>query len=197
YNFLEINFMNKKLILSRTGYTGEDGFEIYGEKKFALDFLEEIIKKGAKFNLKPAGLGARDILRLEMGYSLYGNELTEDITPVEAGLEKFIKIEKDKFLGKEILLNQMQGNIEKKLIGLVSDEMKGVPRKGAEVFYKSEKAGFITSGAYSPFLDKNIALSYIKKEFLNFSEFDLLIRDKKIRFVKESLPFVKVTSIKR
>lgn len=197
YNFIEINFMNEKLIVSRTGYTGEDGFEIYGDKKFALDFLKEILKKGAKFNLMPAGLGARDILRLEMGYPLYGNELTEDVTPIEASLERFVKVEKEKFLGKEIFINQIQGNIDKKLTGLISAEIKGVPRKGQSVLFKSEEAGYVTSGSFSPFLNKNIALSYIKKEFLDFSEFDVSIRDKKIKFLKESPPFVKITSIKR
>jgi len=198
YNFVEINFSGYKLLISRTGYTGEDGFEIYGNKDFAIDFLNLIIKKGSKFNMKPAGLGARDILRLEMGYPLYGNELTEEITPIEAGLSRFVKINKDKFLGKEILEEQLKKGTEKKLTGLVSKEMKGVPRKGNEVLLKEEKVGFVTSGAYSPFLEENIALAYIKTSLLeNNEEFDIFIRKDKIKFKKEKLPFVKDTSLKR
>ncbi|MEN3044371.1 MAG: glycine cleavage system aminomethyltransferase GcvT [Candidatus Hydrothermales bacterium] len=197
YSFIELNYMGSRLIVSRTGYTGEDGFEIYGDKKIAMDFLNELIKRGSKFNLKPAGLGARDILRLEMGYPLYGNELTEDITPVEAGLEKFLKIDKERILGKEILKEQLKGNIEKKLIGIASEETKAIPRKGTEVFYKDEKIGYVTSGGFSYLLDKNIALTYVKKEYLNLDSFTLKVRDKKIEYKRETLPFVKNTSLKR
>ncbi len=198
YNFIEFKFMDNDLIISRTGYTGEDGFEIYGNIDFAMNFMNLIIKKGSKFNMKPAGLGARDILRLEMGYPLYGNELTEEITPIEAGLTRFVKINKERFLGKEILENQIRNGTEKKLTGLVSEDMKGVPRKGSDVFLKEDKVGFVTSGAYSPFIEKNIALAYINTSFLkNNEEFDILIRKNKVKFKKETLPFVKDTSLKR
>ncbi len=197
YHFLDIKFMNNNLLISRTGYTGEDGFEIYGDVGFAMDFLDLIIKRGSKFNIKPAGLGARDILRLEMGYPLYGNELTEEITPIEAGLTRFVRMEKGKFLGKEILESQLKNGTEKQLTGLVSEDIKGVPRNGNEIFLKEEKVGFVTSGAYSPFLWKNIALCYIKTSFLKNEEFEVLIRKNKVKFKKEVLPFVKDTSLKR
>ncbi len=197
YNFIELDFYDEKLLISRTGYTGEDGFEIYGDKDFAIDLMDKILKKGAKFNMKPAGLGARDILRLEMGYPLYGNELTEEITPCEAGLERFVKIYKEKFLGKEILKKQIEGGAKRRLIGLISDEIKGVPRKGHKVFCEGENIGEVTSGAYSPFLEKNIALCYVRAEFASANEFEVEIRNKKIKFKKESLPFVKNTSLKR
>ncbi|MEN3046839.1 MAG: glycine cleavage system aminomethyltransferase GcvT [Candidatus Hydrothermales bacterium] len=197
YTFIELDYMGNRLIVSRTGYTGEDGFEIYGDKKIALDFMNDLFRRGSKFNLKLAGLGARDILRLEMGYPLYGNELTEEVTPVEAGLEKFVKIDKEKILGKEVLSEQLGGKIEKKLIGLASDEKRAIPRTGVEVFYKNEKIGYVTSGGYSYLLDKSIALAYVKYEYLKLDSFTLKIREKEIEYKKETLPFIKNTSLRK
>lgn len=197
YTYAYIDFLGNKLLVSRTGYTGEDGFEIYGELKFAKEFWDTIIKKGKKFNVKPAGLGARDILRLEMGYPLYGNELSEEITPIEANLSRFVKFEKKNFLGKDILIELKKKGTEKKLIGLVTKEKGGIPRKGNEVFLKEEKIGYVTSGGYSPFLEETICMSYVKREKAKEENLEIAIRNRKIKFKRVELPFIKSTSIKR
>ncbi|MEE2656859.1 MAG: glycine cleavage T C-terminal barrel domain-containing protein, partial [Candidatus Latescibacterota bacterium] len=145
---------DRSLLVSRAGYTGEDGFEIIGPASALPALWEELVAAGAV----PAGLGARDTLRTEMGYSLYGHELSEKITPLEAGLEWMLALDKTSdFPGKAALRTQRERGVERRVAGLILEE-RGVPRPDAEVYQQDRKVGFVTSGTYSPVLQKGIAL---------------------------------------
>jgi aminomethyltransferase len=149
-----------KVFLSRSGYTGEDGFEIYCRPEEAVRLWDILIEKGKPYGLEPAGLGARDTLRLESAMPLYGQELSEVITPVMAGLQRFIKPEKGGFNGREPLLEQLQGNLESRIIGFEMID-RAVPRSGYEVYCNGRRAGYVTSGGFFPTLKKNMGLALI------------------------------------
>lgn len=155
-----------KLLVSRTGYTGEDGFEILVENELAEFLWDKILEEGQEYGIKPIGLGARDTLRLEAGLHLYGNDLDETTTPIEAGLSWSVpKDKKEDYNGKDVIMNQIQNGIEKKLIGLEMLD-KNIPRHEYEVYFNGEKVGKVTSGGVAPTAGKNIALAYVK----NFAE---------------------------
>ena len=169
-----------KLLASRTGYTGEDGFEFLVENKYAEFLWDKVLEKGAEFGIKPIGLGARDTLRLEAALHLYGNDLDEDTTSIEAGLSW--SIPKDKvadYNGKEVIMNQVANGGNKKLIGLVMLD-RNIARHGYEVYFNGEKTGVITSGCVSPSTGKNIALAYVKndKEICTGATVQVMIREK-------------------
>ena len=169
-----------KLLASRTGYTGEDGFELLVENKYAEFLWDKVLEKGAEFGIKPIGLGARDTLRLEAALHLYGNDLDEDTTSIEAGLSW--SIPKDKvadYNGKEVKMNQVANGGNKKLIGLVMLD-RNIARHGYEVYFNGEKTGVITSGCVSPSTGKNIALAYVKndKEICTGATVQVMIREK-------------------
>ena len=152
------------LLASRTGYTGEDGFELLVENEYSEFLWDKILEDGQEFGIKPIGLGARDTLRLEAALHLYGNDLDETTTPVEAGLSW--SIPKDKiadYNGKEVIMNQLKNGVDKKLVGLVMLD-KNIARHGYDVYYQGEKVGHVTSGCVSPSTGKNIALAYIKAD---------------------------------
>lgn len=152
------------LLASRTGYTGEDGFELLVENEYSEFLWDKILEDGQEFGIKPIGLGARDTLRLEAALHLYGNDLDETTTPVEAGLSW--SIPKDKiadYNGKEVIMNQLKNGVDKKLVGLVMLD-KNIARHGYDVYYQGEKVGHVTSGCVSPSTGKNIALAYIKTD---------------------------------
>ncbi|MFA5878762.1 MAG: glycine cleavage system aminomethyltransferase GcvT [Candidatus Margulisiibacteriota bacterium] len=153
FGIVTINFAGFPGYISRTGYTGEIGYEVYLPNTGIVKFWQEILQQ--KF-VKPAGLGARDILRLEKGYSLYGHELTESITPFEAQLEKFVALDKD-FRGKTSLMNKPQEKIK---IAFEANS-KRAPREGYKIFVNNNVIGFVSSGTYSPFLEKGIGMGYI------------------------------------
>jgi aminomethyltransferase len=149
--------------IARTGYTGEDGFEISFPANKAKNAWNLLLEAGKQFHLLPVGLGARDTLRLEACYSLYGNELSESITPVEAGIEFVVKKAKQAdYIGKKVLLDQLQSGTSRKLAALKATD-KGIMRHGLEVFDESgnQNIGTITSGTFSPTLKESIALSLI------------------------------------
>ena len=151
-----------KVLISRTGYTGEDGFEILVENEYSEFLWDKILEEGEEFGIKPIGLGARDTLRLEAALHLYGNDLDENTTPVEAGLSWSIpKDKKDDYNGKDVIMNQLQNGVEKRLVGLKMLD-KSIARHGYDVYFNGEKIGIITSGAPSPTLGENIALAYVK-----------------------------------
>lgn len=161
YTFNYFNLLGQKTLISRTGYTGELGYEIYCPWDKTPSIWRELLKNK---NVKPAGLGARDILRLEMGYSLYGHELNEEITPLEAGLNRFVDLEKD-FIGKEVLLKQKQSGLKRKLVGFVSQSRRA-PRVGNRLYSsKEEEIGIVTSGSFSPSLNQGIGLGFVSSEF--------------------------------
>lgn len=167
-----------KLLISRTGYTGEDGYELLVENRHGEYLWDEILNEGEEFGIKPIGLGARDTLRLEAGLHLYGNDLTEDTTPIEAGLGWSVPKNKSAdYNGKDVIINQIQNGVSKKLVGLKMLD-KSIARHGYEVYHKGEKIGYITSGA--PLPSANIAFGYVNniKEICTGSIVQVMIREK-------------------
>ncbi len=151
----------EKVMLSHTGYTGEPGLEIYCEAEKVEDVWEALMEAGAKHGLKPAGLGARDTLRLEAGYCLYGHELTEHTTPLEAGLGWVTKLGKGPFTGRGALEAQKEQGIPRKLVGFVMEE-RGIPRQGYAITGEEDAPiGEVTSGSQSPALAEGIGLGYV------------------------------------
>ena len=153
---------NINLWISRTGYTGEDGVEIMVRNEFSEYLWDKLLDAGKEFGIKPIGLGARDTLRLEAALHLYGNDLDENTTPIEAGLAWSVcKNKIEDYNGKVRIEEQLKNGVEKKLIGLKMLD-KSIARHGYEVFYNNEKIGIVTSGGISPIRGDNIALAYIK-----------------------------------
>lgn len=151
--------LGNKFTIVKSGYTGEEGFEILCEPKAARAAWSTILGHG----VKPAGLGARDTLRLEMGYSLYGQDITTETNPVEAGLVRFVSFDKGEFIGRISIFNQVERGAGKKLAGFVVD--RGIPRSGEVVLGESgDEIGVVTSGGYSPVLKKGIGMAYIKSD---------------------------------
>ncbi|MDX1590836.1 MAG: glycine cleavage system aminomethyltransferase GcvT [Balneolaceae bacterium] len=154
----------KDVIISATGYTGEKGFELYIDtsKCDPVVIWNKLFEAGESLGLEPAGLGARDTLRLEMGYALYGNDITKDTTPLEAGMGWLTKLDKGPFIGREALQNQKENGIGRKLMGLELSEPRSVPRSGYEILdSEGEEIGFVTSGTQSISLEKGIGMGYI------------------------------------
>lgn len=147
-------------LVSRTGYTGEDGFELYCQPEDAAGLWEELMEAGQEEGLVPAGLGCRDTLRLEAGMPLYGQELDNERTPLEAGLDRFVALDKGEFVGREALQRQQ---VEGRRLALVGLEMveRGVPRTGYPVLAGEEQVGYVTSGSYAPSLDRHIGMAYV------------------------------------
>ena len=156
FGFKESTLLGKPAIISRTGYTGELGYELYTDNETAPQLWDKLISLGAY----PAGLGARDVLRLEKGYSLYGHELNEETTPIEAGLENFMQIETHDFTGKDALLKQKKEGIKKKIIPFVTKSRRS-PRNGYDIYQNGEKIGVVTSGTFSPSLGSGIGLGFV------------------------------------
>ena len=169
-----------KLLASRTGYTGEDGFELLVENEYSEFLWDKILEKGEEFGIKPIGLGARDTLRLEAALHLYGNDLDENTTPIEAGLSW--SVPKDKisdYNGKDVIMNQITNGVSKKLVGLEMLD-RNIARHGYDVYFNGEKTGHVTSGCVSPSTGKNIALAYVKndKEICTVAIVQVMIREK-------------------
>ncbi|MBN2693176.1 glycine cleavage system aminomethyltransferase GcvT [bacterium] len=164
FNFKYLNFNGESILISRTGYTGEDGFEIYLSPKIAVEFWRELFSKGESLGLKPIGLAARDTLRLEKKMALYGHELSDTISPLEASLSWCVKMGKSEFVGKNYLLKQKE-SLSRKLVGIELVD-KGVPRHQNEITLEDgTEIGFVTSGTMSPSLQKPIALALINSEY--------------------------------
>jgi len=152
------------VILSRTGYTGEDGFEVYLDRQYAVQAWGMIMEAGREFAIKPVGLGARDTLRFEMRYCLYGNDIDKTTNPLEAGLGWIVKLDKDDFIGKENLLKIKETGVKRKLVGFdVVDT--GIPRPHQEIHNETKKVGSVTSGTFSPSLRKGIGIGYVDLPF--------------------------------
>ncbi len=191
YYTVETNVCGIRVILSRTGYTGEDGFEIYFPNNAADKIYPEIMQAGLEFNIESIGLGARDILRLEMRYMLYGNDITKDTTPLEAGLGWAVKIDKSDFIGRQALIEQKEQGIKRRLCAFEMLE-KGIPRHDYEIYREHEKVGFVTSGSSSPSVKKFIGLGYVKVPYNKIgNELFIKIRDKMIKALVIKPPFYK------
>jgi len=145
---------------ARTGYTGEDGFELFFDAADAEKVWRELLERGKPFGLVPAGLGARDSLRLEMCYPLYGHELDENTTPVEAGLSQFVAFDKGPFIGQPALLQQRKNGVSRRLIAFAMDYKGPLPRTQCKIFAGGQPVGTVTSGSYSPMLEVGIGLGY-------------------------------------
>ena len=181
--------------LSRTGYTGEDGFEVFilntpiTNPANAEKAWKAILKAGANEGIEPCGLGARDTLRLEAGMCLYGNDIDETTTPLEAGIGFVAKLKKDSFIGKDALIKQRMEGIKKRRVGLRMLE-KGIPRPKQEVWKQGEKIGLTTSGTFSPILKRGIAMAYVPIQHANEGEkVEVKIRDKLIKAEIAKFPF--------
>lgn len=163
------------VIISRSGYTGEDGFEIimlqvpHSEEGKATDLWEKILEAGKEYEIKPCGLGARDTLRLEAGMVLYGNDIDETISPLEAKLNFVVKFKKGDFIGRDALLKQKEKGVKRIRVGLELFERR-VPRHGYEIKKDEEKIGYVTSGAFSPILKRGIALGLVSSEHAQINE---------------------------
>lgn len=178
-------------IVSRTGYTGEDGFEIYTRSAQPERIWDAILGEGKGYGLLPVGLGARDTLRLEATLMLYGNDIDESTTVLEAGLRWLVKFKKGDFLGREALLKQKEEGIQRKIVGfeLVG---RGIARPHYPVFIGNEKVAEVRSGSFSPFLRKSIGLTYLPIENIDTgTEFTIEIRGKKVGAKVIPTPFYK------
>jgi aminomethyltransferase len=197
YHFAEGTVAGRDAIISRTGYTGEDGFELYVPAGAAVHVWREVLAVGAGDGLAPAGLGARDSLRLEVGYILYGNDLDERRTPLEAGLGWVVKLDKGDFVGRDALARQKEGGVREKLTGFVLEE-KGFPRQGYEIRHQGEPAGEVTSGVLSHSTGQGIGLGYLPVEVARpGTEIEVVIRDRPIAARVVRPPFYTEGSLRR
>ena len=193
YHFTKGKIAGIDMIISRTGYTGELGYELYftGDVSQAEKVWDVIFKAGKEFDIQPVGLAARDSLRLEMGYCLYGNDIDQTTNPIEAGLGWITKTDKGNFIGRDAILKMKQEGPGRKLVAMISDE-KTFPRHGYDITSEGRKIGIITSGTVSPVLEKPVALGYVDKPFNSpGSNVAFKIRDKEFPAVVTKLPFVK------
>lgn len=179
-----------KGLVSRTGYTGEDGFEIYLDSTEAIGLWDQILEVGKEDGVLPCGLGARDTLRFEAKLPLYGQEITPDISPIEAGLGFAVKVDKEAdFIGKEVLKDQKENGAPRKLVGIEMID-RGIPRHGYPVFVGDKKVGEVTTGTQSPTLNKSVGLVLIEKAFSELGqEVEVQIRNKNVKAVVVKSPF--------
>ncbi|MDT0641720.1 glycine cleavage system aminomethyltransferase GcvT [Zunongwangia sp. F363] len=180
-----------KVIISATGYTGSGGFEIYFRNEDAEQIWDKVMEAGAKFGIKPIGLAARDTLRLEMGYCLYGNDIDEKTSPIEANLGWITKFSKE-FINSEALKKEKEEGPARKLIAFELDE-RGIPRQGYDVIDENGTViGIVTSGTMSPSLEKGIGLGYVPAEFAGVGKkINIQIRKKAVPATQVKLPFYK------
>jgi len=194
YHFRKDEVAGVQAIISRTGYTGEDGFELYLPASAAVKIWQELLAVGAPHGLLPIGLGARDTLRLEKGYALYGHELSPDITPLEAGLGWITKLDKDDFVGKAALARQKAEGVPRRRVGLVMQD-RGIPREGYPVFLGDCEVGVVTSGTMSPSLKVGVALALVAADAVDAVEgggkFEVGIRNRRMLAQIARPPFVK------
>jgi aminomethyltransferase len=177
--------------IAHTGYTGEDGFEVYVAPHEAQYIWQRLMEAGAEFGIKPCGLGARNTLRLEAKMALYGHEIDASISPLEADLGWIVKLDKGEFIGRDVLLKQKENGVRRKLVGF---EMcgRGIGRDGYEVFLDGVAAGWVTSGGPAPTLNKNIGLCYLPVEHaVPGKTIQIMIRNQPVDAVTVETPFYK------
>jgi aminomethyltransferase len=191
YHFTEGQVAGHQAIISRTGYTGEDGFELYVEKDVAVPLWNALMATG---QITPAGLGARDTLRLEMGMALYGNDIDDTVTPLEANLAWLVKLPKGDFVGRDALVAQKEQGLTRKLVGFTMDE-RNFPRHGYPVFANGEPSGVVCSGTISPTLGIPIGTCYLPIASTNDgTAFEVEIRGKRVPARVTKPPFYKHAS---
>ena len=196
YNFKKATFADvDNVLISATGYTGSGGFELYFHKQHATHIWNEVFKTGDSFGIKPIGLGARDTLRLEMGFCLYGNDIDDTTSPLEAGLGWITKFSKN-FVNADHLALQKQNGVQRKLIGFAMIE-RGIPRHHYEIIDENENIiGEVTSGTQSPSLQKAIGMGYVKTAFSKEGTILYIrIRNHKVKAQVTKFPFIKSTNV--
>jgi aminomethyltransferase len=178
----------KDIIISRTGYTGEDGFELYFDNAHAETIWNALTAQG---DVTPAGLGCRDSLRLEMGMALYGNDIDDSVTPLEANLQWLVKMPKGDFVGRDVLTRQKEQGLAKKLVGFTSTE-RAFPRHGYPVYVEGAPSGVVTSGTLSPTLGTPIGMCYVPTaQSKEGSALEVEIRGKRVPATVVKTPFYK------
>ncbi|MED1205152.1 glycine cleavage system aminomethyltransferase GcvT [Heyndrickxia acidicola] len=189
----KVNVDGAVALVSRTGYTGEDGFEIYSQSGDAVHLWKALLAAGEEEGILPCGLGARDTLRFEATLALYGQELSKDISPLEAKIGFAVKLDKDSdFIGKEALKSQKENGVPRKLVGIEMLE-RGIPRHGYKVFANGQEIGEVTTGTQSPTLEKSIGLALVKAEYSEIgSQLEVEIRGKRLKAAVISTPFYKI-----
>jgi aminomethyltransferase len=181
-----------RLNIARTGYTGEDGFELYSNISDIDALWDRLLEAGQSSGLEPIGLGARDTLRLEARMPLYGNELDDSITPLEAGLGWAVRFEKGDFIGRQALITMKSAGIPRKIVGFKLTERSGSARPQAELRVGGAVVGQVTSGAYSPTLEQNIGLGLVDTESAGVGKpLEVMVRDRSIAAVQVKTPFYK------
>ncbi|MEM2136862.1 MAG: glycine cleavage system aminomethyltransferase GcvT [Candidatus Methanomethylicia archaeon] len=195
WRLTECKIMGKEAVISHSGYTGENGFEVtlwrikQNERDKTIKIYDSIIQAGREYGIKECGLGARDTLRLEAGLLLYGNDIDENTTPFEAKIDFAVKMDKEKFIGKEALQKQLQEGLKRVRVGLTMMEM-GIPRPHYEIWCENEKIGEVTSGTYSPLLKNGIAMGYVKPQYDNIGrEVEITIRERRVKAKIVAWPF--------
>ena len=188
YNAMNTEVMNIPALVSRSGYTGEDGFEIYAESRKIGEIWDELLKIGADFGLKPAGLGARDTLRLEAGMMLYGNDMDETVTPLEVVYGWITNLEKN-FVGSAALRQLKEKGLPRKLVGFEMED-RGIARHGYKVFKEGREIGIVTSGTFTPTLQKAVGFAFVPTAFSEPGvEIFIQIRDHQAKARIVGLPF--------
>lgn len=193
YWFDSIDLMGKKdVLVSRTGYTGEDGFEIYTtDPQYGMDLARKLLSDQ---RVKPIGLGARDTLRMEMGYCLYGNDMDENQNLLEAGLGWIIDFGKPDFIGKSALAASKEKGLKYRRVGFIMKEQGGLPRHGQKAFVGGSEAGWVSSGTLAPSIGKGAGLAYLPRDFKVGEEFEIEVRPGKLlKAERVNLPMVKGT----
>jgi aminomethyltransferase len=191
YHFAEGEVAGMPMIISRTGYTGEDGFELYHDVKYSDKLWDTLIGAG---DVTPAGLGARDTLRLEMGMALYGNDIDDTVTPLEANLAWLVKLKKGEFVGSDVLNAQKANGVTKKLVGFTLGD-RNIARHGYPVFANGEASGVVCSGTMSPTLGVPIGTAYVPAALSKEgSTFEVEIRGKRVPATVVKPPFYKDAS---
>ena len=197
YRFAEGAVATTEGIVSRTGYTGEDGFELYLPAAAAVSAWEALVRAGEPHGLAPAGLGSRDSLRLEMGYALYGNDLDEEHTALESGLGWIVKLDAGDFIGRDALAAQKARGVSRRLTG-IRCRRRGFPRRGYPILHDGEEVGTVTSGVASPSLGEGIALGYLPVELARpGTDIGILIRGRTVPARTQRPPFHTKGSIRR
>jgi aminomethyltransferase len=191
YNFVQGKLAGVEMTISRTGYTGELGFEIYFGVEHGAAVWKAIFEAGKKFGIAPIGLGARDTLRLEMGYCLYGNDIDQTTNPIEGGLGWITKLAKGEFIAKSVLEKTKAEGPKRKLVGMMLAE-KAVPRHGYPLLANGAAIGIVTSGTFSPTLEKGIAMGYVERQYAEIgSKIQIDVRGKSVEATVVALPFLK------
>lgn len=193
YTFIPGKIGGVEMIISRTGYTGELGFELYFRSDIAgaEAVWNELFKAGEEFGIEAVGLGCRDTLRLEKGYCLYGNDIDATTNPIEAGLGWITKLNKGEFNAKAVIEKVKQDGPTRKLVGLLTESDKFIPRHGYKIFAGDKEIGIVTSGNLSPVLNKPIAMGYVAKEYIEIgTNIEIEARGKRFSAIVAKFPFV-------